>query len=121
MKTEERRSERKKAAEAWSRMSCCGADAGPARMPDWFRSVSETRDCSTMMGNCMKMCRWFPIVPVVLGIACLLLGYYLDASITRVLWISVAGFVALMGALCLIFASRMAKMCRAAESKNRTP
>jgi hypothetical protein len=38
-------------------------------------------------------------------------GYYLDASITRVLWMFAAGFIALMGFLGLILAGTMKKMC----------
>jgi hypothetical protein len=64
-----------------------------------------------MMAGCMKMCRWFPLVPVILGITLLLLGYYLDASITRVLWMFAAGFIALLGFLGLILAEKMKKMC----------
>ncbi len=51
-----------------------------------------------MMSKCMRMCRWFLLIPVVFGIALLLLGYYLDAEITRVLWMLLAGLVILMGA-----------------------
>lgn len=63
--------------------------------------------CCSAMGKC----RWFPMMPVALGIIMLLLGFYLDASITRVLWMSVAGCVALLGVLGLILAGRMKKMC----------
>ena len=76
---------------------CCG---GPWAMGDR----------GSMMDRCMRMCRWFPLVPLILGTALLLLGYYLDASLARVLWMFMAGFVALMGFLGLLLAGRM---CRA--------
>jgi hypothetical protein len=52
------------------------------------------------------------LLPLALGIALLLLGYYLDASVTRVLWMLGAGFVTLMGALGLILAGRMCAAMR---------
>ena len=73
--------------------------------------VSKSGDCRSMMTACMKMCRWFPLVPVIFGIAFLLLGYYLDASIIRVLWMLFAGFVVVMGTFGLILMGRMRKMC----------
>ena len=35
--------------------------------------MSGTGDCSSKMGECMKKCRWFPLVPVILGVVLLLL------------------------------------------------
>ena len=80
-------------------------------MPGCCKSMFGTGDGSSMMDKCMRMCRWFPLVPVILGISLLLVGYYLDASTTRVLWMFAAGFIALMGFLGLIFAGTMKKMC----------
>jgi hypothetical protein len=65
-----------------------------------------------MMDRCMTMCRWLPLLPLVLGITLLLLGYYLDASVTRVLWMFMGGFAALMGVLGLILAGRMCRRTR---------
>ena len=42
------------------------------------------------------------MAPVILGIALLLLGYFLDADITRILWMVVAGFIILLGAFGLV-------------------
>ena len=63
------------------------------------------------MPDCMKRCRWFPIIPVILGITLLLLGYYLDAEITRILWMIAAAFVILMGTFALLMMGKMKKMC----------
>ena len=85
---------------------CCGSPGDLNGAKDDQAGVGPAGCCS-MMG----MCRWFPLIPVVLGIILLLMGYYLDASITRVLWMLAAGFVALLGLLGLMLAGRMKKMC----------
>ncbi len=63
----------------------------------------------------MKGCRWFPLIPVVLGILLLLLGYYLNAEITRILWMAAAGFVILMGTFGLLMMSKMIRICHSTE------
>jgi len=68
-------------------------------------------DGRSMMGKGMKVCRWFPLIPVVFGIALLLLGYYLNAETTRVLWMVTAGSVALLGVLGFVMAGRMKNFC----------
>ncbi|MHC4435148.1 MAG: hypothetical protein ACYTBS_25215 [Planctomycetota bacterium] len=115
METKERTNDEKKASQTWADMSCCKSNADPWPMASCCKSFFETHDCSSMMDRCVTMCRWFPLLPLILGIALLLLGYYLDASITRILWMFVAGFVALMGTFGLILAGRMKKMCRGME------
>lgn len=50
-----------------------------------------------MMGKCMSGCRWFPIIPIIIGIIFFLLGYYLNAEIVRILWLICSGFWVLMG------------------------
>ena len=62
-----------------------------------------------MMNKCMKGCRWFLLIPVVLGISVLLLGYYLDAEIVRVLWMVIAGLVILVGACAALMMCVMVK------------
>jgi hypothetical protein len=111
METEEKRNDEKKTVEAWPTMSCYGTDTGPWKMSDCCKSFFKTHDYSSMMDKCMRMCRWFPLVPVIFGISVLLLGYYLDASTARVLWMFVGGFITLMGVLGLILAGRMKRMC----------
>ena len=110
MKTKERTNDEKKTNETWPNMSCCGTDSSPWEMPGCCKSMSET-GLSSMMDRCMTICRWFPLIPVIFGITFLLLGYYLDASITRVLWMFVAGFITLLGTLGLILAGSMKRMC----------
>jgi len=60
-----------------------------------------------MMKECMKRCRWCPIIPVILGIFLLLLGYYLDAEITRILWMAVAGLIILLGTFGLFMMNKI--------------
>lgn len=111
METEEKRDDEKKTVETWPAMFCCGTDTDPWKMSDCCKSMFGTGDGSSMMDKCMRMCRWFLLVPVILGISILLLGYYLDTSTTRVLWMFVGGFIALMGLLGLILSGWMRRMC----------
>ena len=77
--------------------------------------MSENFDCRSMMVECMKGCRWFPFIPVIFGIVLFLLGYYLDAETTRILWMAASGFLILMGAFCLLMMSRMIRIFHRAK------
>ena len=111
MENEEKRNNEKKSAEkCWDR-SCFGGQGMTEMMAKCCEGMSGSGDSGSMMAGCMKMCRWFPVVPVIFGISFLLLGYYLDASIIRVLWMLFAGFIAVMGTFGLILMGRMRKMC----------
>ena len=59
------------------------------------------------MQECMKGCRWCPLIPVILGIVFFLLGYYFNAEIIRVLWMIGSGIMIFMGLLCLIMMNIM--------------
>ncbi|MHC4442513.1 MAG: hypothetical protein ACYTBZ_20345 [Planctomycetota bacterium] len=76
--------------------SCCGGMSGAA-------------DCRSMIKACMKKCRWCPVIPIILGILFLLLGYNLDAQITRTLWMVISGFIILMGIFGLIMTRAFCK------------
>ena len=111
MANEEKINNENKSAE-----KCCNASfrCGPGMfeaMAGCCGGMRGSGDSRSMMAGCMKMCRWFPVIPVIFGIAFLLLGYYLDASIIRVLWMLFAGFVVVMGTFGLILMGRMRKMC----------
>ena len=80
-------------------------------MANCCEGMSEAGNCRSMMAQCMKGCRWFPLIPVILGISLFLLGYYLDAEITRILWMVAAGFVILMGIFCFVMVSKMKQIC----------
>ncbi len=41
----------------------------------------------------MKRSRWFALIPAIAGISLLVLGYYLDAEVIKILGMIVAGFV----------------------------
>lgn len=86
-------------AKEWPNMSWCGTQGRRATMPDCCKGIGEAVDSRSTMGRCMRGCRWFPLVPVILGVVLLLLGYYLEAEITRILWMVAAGLVILMGTL----------------------
>ncbi|MHC4519013.1 MAG: hypothetical protein ACYTAS_10520 [Planctomycetota bacterium] len=112
METGERKNDEKKAPEGWAGPCWCGSDAEAGEAGGCCGGTWTAGDGSSMMGRCATVCRWFPLLPLALGIALLLLGYYLDASVTRVLWMLGAGFVTLMGALGLILAGRMCAAMR---------
>ena len=90
---------------------CCVTVEDKQKMTEMMDKCSEgmsgTDDCSSMMGECMKKCRWFPLVPVILGIVLLLLGYYLDVEVIRILWMVVAGLVILLGTFGLIMMNKI--------------
>ncbi len=111
MENEEKRNNENKFAEKRFDTSCWNGPGMFEAMAGCCGGMSGSGDSRSMMTGCMKMCRWFPIVPVILGIVLLLLGYYLDASIIRILWMITAGFVAVLGTFGLILMGRMKKMC----------
>jgi hypothetical protein len=51
------------------------------------------------------------LIPVILGILLLLLGYYLDAETTRILWMVAAGFLILMGTFGFMMMSLGKRTC----------
>jgi hypothetical protein len=71
--------------------------------------MSGSGDCGSMMAECMKKCRWFPLILLIVGIFLFLLAYYLDAEITRILWMAVAGLIILLGTFGLIMTSIISK------------
>jgi hypothetical protein len=115
METKEKRSDESKLEGNFCDTFCCVGPDSQKMMEDCCKSIGGAMDCSSMMGRCMKGCGWFPVVPVVLGIALLLLGYYLDSEITRILWMVAAGFVILAGTFGLIMMSKMKRVCCGSE------
>ena len=96
MKITEKENGEKRCMESWPNMSCCGK-----------RDTGEMSDCC----KSMKGCRWFPLLPIIFGVAFLFSGYCLDAEITRILWIIGAGLIVLVGLFGLFMMGRMKKMC----------
>ena len=78
----------------------CGTEEDKWNMAEMMEKCCEgmsgTDDCSSMMSECMKGCRWFPLMPLIVGIVFFMLGYYLDAEITRILWMIFAGLLKLL-------------------------
>ena len=107
---EKRNNENKSEEKDWGK-SFFGWPSMPEAMAKCCEGMREPSNSRSMMDGCMKMCRWFPLIPVVLGIAFLLLGYYLDGEILRVLWMIFAGCAVLMGTFGLILMGAMRKAC----------
>ena len=112
MDNEKKQSTEKKPAEGWWGTACCGPQGRFGAFQNCCEDVRGAPDCRSMMEKCVKACRWLPLIPVAIGAMFLLLGYYLDAEITRALWMILAGSVTLVGIVGLIMAAMMRDMCR---------
>jgi hypothetical protein len=115
MENEKKRNDENKSAEKCCDTSCWGEQDIFESMAGCCGGMSKSDDPRSMMAGCMRMCRWFPLMPVILGILFLLLGYYLDAEITRILWMLAAGFFILMGIFCLLMMSKMIRIFRSTK------
>jgi hypothetical protein len=109
--------EEKIKVESKSAEKCCDTSGWNGRsmyeaMAGCCEGMRGSGGSGSIMAGCMKMCGLFPLIPVILGVLLLLLGYYLDAEITRILWMVAAGFLILMGTFCLLMMSKMIKICR---------
>ena len=103
MKNAEKRTNENEFTESCCEASCCDGQ-GDSGMGG---CCGSNGDHPSGMGKCMSRCRWFPLMPVILGVILLLLGYYLNAEITRILWMITAGFWILLGGFGLIMISRI--------------
>ena len=88
---------------------CCGISCC---IPRGDSGRGEQMDTGNLMASCAAACRWFPLVPVVLGAVFLLLGYYLAPEVIRALWIVAAAVAVAMGLLGLVITGRMARRFR---------
>lgn len=91
--------------------SCCpeSAAAMMARCCEGF-SAEGSEGMQAMMFKCakgMKVCRWFSLIPVGLGVIAFLPGYFLGAEIVRILWLIVSGTLVLLGLLGLLLMGSM--------------
>ena len=91
--------------------SCSGGSGMFEVMAECCKGMSGPGDSRSMMAGCMKMCRWFPLIPVIIGVLFLLLGYFLNAEVTRILWMTAAGLVILMGAFGFLMMSLSKRTC----------
>ncbi len=69
--------------------------------------MSTQTDMMLMMKECMKGCRICSVVPITLGIAAFLLGYFIDAETVRILWLVFSGLLVLFGILIFLMISSM--------------
>jgi len=115
MENEEKRNSENEFTENCCDTSRFGGRGMPEMMAKCCEGMSGSDGSRSMMSGCMKMCRWFPLLPMVFGILFLLLGYYLDAEVTRILWMVAAGFLILMGTFCLLMICKVIKICRSTK------
>lgn len=111
MENEEKRNNENKFAERCWDTSCFGGQGMPEAMTKCCEGMSGSGDCRSMMAECMRKCRWFLLIPVIIGILLLLLGYVLDAEVTRILWMTAAGLVILMGGFGFLMMSLSKRAC----------
>ena len=83
--------------------TCCSPDADSKGAFGW-RSEGMPRG----MGKCFSVCRYFPLVPVIMGAGFLALGYFLSPESVRVLWMVGAGIAVVMGLFGLVVVGRIA-------------
>ncbi|MHC4117372.1 MAG: hypothetical protein ACYSWO_07675 [Planctomycetota bacterium] len=91
--------------------SCCGGRGILQTMAKCCEGMSGPDDWRAMMAGCMRKCRWFLLIPAIIGIFFLLLGYVLDAEVTRILWMTAAGLVSLAGVFGFLMMSMGKKTC----------
>ena len=68
----------------------------------------EEMNCKTPMASCKAKIRYVPWFPLILGIVFLLLGYFLDPTTIRVLWMLGAGLIVGLGVIGLMAVRSMA-------------
>ncbi|MFC1765272.1 hypothetical protein ACFL6U_24770 [Planctomycetota bacterium] len=59
--------------------------------------IHSDTDMQQAMAKCFSCCRYFILVPIILGITFLLFGYYLSPDVIRALWMIGAGMAVGMG------------------------
>ena len=111
MKNEEKRNNENKFTEKCCDTSCYNRQGMFEAMAECCEGMSGRGDGRTMMAECMRKCRWFLLIPVIIGILLLLLGYFLDVEVTRILWMTAAGLVILMGAFGFLMMSLSKRTC----------
>ena len=62
-----------------------------------------------MMTHCATNMRWMPLFPIAIGTTLLLLGYYLEPEIVRVIFLTLAALPVIMGIFGLIMMNLMRK------------
>ena len=91
------------------KFKCCMPEMDKQKMAEMMAKCGEDADgagsCFSMMAKCMKKCRWFPLIPLTVGILFFVAGYYLNAEIVRLLWLILSGLIILKGVLCFIMIS----------------
>ena len=80
-------------------LCCCDGQDSPGVISDCCQDTGQEQNCCAGMGQGMRKCRWFLLAPVILGVLRLLMGYYLDARVTRMLWMVTSALVILLGIL----------------------
>jgi len=111
MQTGEKTNDTQENVEKSGNTFCCGTGSGERKMADCCESMPESHDCRSKISKMMKACRWFPMIPVMLGLGLFLLGYYVKPETAKVMWMFMAGALVLFGTFALLMAGRMKKIC----------
>ena len=111
MKNEEKENKASKSTEKCCETYCRDGRGMFEAISGCCEGMSGPGDCRSMMAECMRKCRWFLLIPVILGILLLVIGYFLDAEVTKVLWMTAAGFVIVMGVFAFFMMGLSKKAC----------
>ena len=97
--------------EGSEKQPCCGPEERKECCPDNDKAgpgCCGGGEKPDGMGKCFSKCRYFPLVPVIMGSVFLLLGYFLSPEATRALWMVGAGLIVGMGLICLVAINHVA-------------
>lgn len=62
-----------------------------------------------MMTHCATNMRWMPLLPITVGTALLLLGYFMEAESVRIVFLTLAALPVIMGVFGFIMMNIMRK------------
>lgn len=110
MQTGEKTNDTQENVEKSGNTFCCGPEARRA-MEDCCKSAVKANDCCSMTSRGMSACRWFLLIPVLAGVALLLVGYYVKPETTRVMWVFMGVALALFGVFGLLMAGKIKRIC----------
>jgi len=91
-----------------------------AKKKDQENDYVGSRDCCGFKGftnggssddskkyACMSACRWFPLIPLLLGVVAITAGYALNPSTIRIIWLAFSMTMAGFGLFALVIMRTM--------------
>ncbi len=116
MENQERTNRENRSVRVGPEMCCCGDQDFSETMANCCESMGQDDNGCSNMAEHTKKCRWFLLVPVVVGAGFFLSALFLDAEISRILWLIVSGLIILAGIFALIMMGRIKGCCEPAHN-----